>query len=68
LILTNLEFISFKIAFALCAVSTTGYLFSLLVKKVKLAKISTWILAAAFGFLTVNLLALVIFFPFVPGR
>jgi ABC-type transport system involved in cytochrome c biogenesis permease subunit len=60
LILTNLEFISFKIAFALCAVSTTGYLFSLLVKKVKLAKISTWILAAAFGFLTVNLLSAVI--------
>ena len=54
--LINLELISFKIALILCAVSTVGYLFSLLIKKVKLAKISTWILAAAFGFLTVNLL------------
>jgi ABC-type transport system involved in cytochrome c biogenesis permease subunit len=56
LILTSLELISFKIALILCAVSTVGYLSSLLVKKVKLAKISTWILAAAFGFLTVDLL------------
>jgi ABC-type transport system involved in cytochrome c biogenesis permease subunit len=60
LILNNLELISFKIAFILCAVSTVGYLSSLLVKKVKLAKISTWILAAAFGFLTINLLFAVI--------
>jgi ABC-type transport system involved in cytochrome c biogenesis permease subunit len=37
-----------------------GYLSSLLVKKVKLAKISTWILAAAFGFLTVNFLFVII--------
>jgi ABC-type transport system involved in cytochrome c biogenesis permease subunit len=56
LILTNLELISFKIALMLCAVSTVGYLSSLRVKKVKLAKISTWILAAAFGFLTADLL------------
>jgi len=56
LILTNLELISFKIALMLCAVSTVGYLSSLLVKKVKLAKISTWILAAAFVFLTADLL------------
>ena len=56
MILTSLELISFKIALILCAVSTVGYLSSLLVKKVKLAKISTWILAAAFGFLTVDLL------------
>jgi ABC-type uncharacterized transport system permease subunit len=48
--------ISFKIALILCAVSTAGYLLSLLIKKIKLAKISTWILAAAFVFLTVNLL------------
>ena len=54
--LINLELISFKIALILCAISTVGYLSSLLVKKVKLAKISTWILAAAFVFLTVNLL------------
>ena len=56
MILTNLELISFKIALILCAISTVGYLSSLLVKKVKLAKISTWILATAFCFLTVNLL------------
>ena len=56
MILTSLALISFKIALILCAVSTVGYLSSLLVKKVKLAKISTWILAAAFGFLTVDLL------------
>ena len=60
--LINMELISFKIAFVLCAVSTFGYLSSLLIKKVKLAKISTWILSAAFGFLTVNLLFAVIIF------
>ena len=54
--LIDLQLISFKIALILCAVSTVGYLSSLLVKKVKLAKVSTWILAAAFCFLTVNLL------------
>lgn len=48
--------ISFQIAFILSALSTLGYLASLLVKKVKLAKISTWILATAFGCLTLNLL------------
>ena len=60
--LVNLGIILFKIAFILCAVSTAGYLLSLLVKKIKLAKISTWILSAAFGFLTVNLLFTVINF------
>ncbi len=60
MILTNLHMISFKIALILCAVSTIGYLSSLLVKKVKLARISTWILAAAFGFLTVKFLFVVI--------
>ena len=58
--LINMELISFRIAFVLCAVSTFGYLSSLLIRKVKLAKISTWILSAAFGFLTVNLLFAVI--------
>ena len=52
--------ISFKIALILCAVSTVGYLSSLLVKRVKLAKISTWILTAAFVFLTVKFLFVVI--------
>ena len=58
--LINLELISFRIAFTLCAVSTAGFLFSLLIKKIKLAKFSTWILAGAFCFLTVNLLFVVI--------
>ena len=50
----NLEMLSFNTALALCGASTIGYLSSLLVKKVKLAKMSTWVLAAAFAFLTVN--------------
>ena len=53
--LINLQSLSFKIALILCAFSTVGYLSSLLVKRVRLAKISTWILAAAFCFLTVDL-------------
>ncbi|PKN51390.1 MAG: hypothetical protein CVU55_12195 [Deltaproteobacteria bacterium HGW-Deltaproteobacteria-13] len=60
MILTDLELLSFKIALTLCAASTVGYLFSLLVKQVKLAKFSTWILAAAFGFLTVKFLFVII--------
>ena len=48
--------ISLHIASVLSALCTLGYLASLLVKKVKLAKISTWILVTAFGFLTINLL------------
>ena len=39
-----------------CALATAGYLLSLLVKKIELAKVSTWILAIGFLFLTVNLL------------
>jgi len=60
LTLINLENILFNIAFILCAASTAGYLLSLLVKKIKLAKISTWILSTAFCFLTVNLLFAVV--------
>lgn len=56
----NMELFSFKIAFALCALSTAGFLLTLLTKKIKLAKISTWILAVAFGFLTINLFFAVI--------
>lgn len=37
--------------------SALGYLLSLLVQKIQFAKISTWILAAGFVFLTLNLLA-----------
>jgi len=58
--LISLEMILFKIAFALCTLSVAGYLLSLLIKKVALAKISTWVLAIAFGFLTVYLLLAVI--------
>jgi len=54
LILADLERVAFEIAFILCAVSTLGYLSSLLVKRVRLARISTWLLAAAFVFLTVK--------------
>lgn len=54
--LINLQLIMFKIALIFCALSTIGYLFSLVVKRVRLAKVSTWILAIAFGFLTINLL------------
>jgi len=50
-----MEIILFKLAFAFCLLSTAGYLLSLLTKKVVPAKISTWILVIAFGFLTINL-------------
>lgn len=60
MILANLELFSFKIALVLCAVSTVSYLSSLLVQKVKLAKISTWILTVAFVFLTVKFLFVII--------
>jgi ABC-type uncharacterized transport system permease subunit len=59
-ILANLGLIAFKIALLLCALSTAGYLLSLLAKKVKIAKTYTWVLAAAFIFLTVNLLLAVV--------
>jgi ABC-type transport system involved in cytochrome c biogenesis permease subunit len=39
-----------------CTLATAGYLLSLLVKKIQLAKLSTWILASGFLFLTLNLL------------
>lgn len=55
MILADLERIAFEIALILCAVSTLGYLSSLLVKRVRLARISTWLLAAAFVFLTVKI-------------
>lgn len=58
--LISWELISFKIVFALCALSTAGYLLSLLIKRVMLAKISTWILAVTFVFLTINLLLAIV--------
>ena len=53
----NLEWIFFAAAFFLAALSAAGYLFSLLAKRVTLAKISTWILAIAFCLLTAYLVA-----------
>ncbi len=58
--LINTELILFKIAFVLCALSVAGYSLSLLVKRIMLAKISTWILAIAFGFITFYLFFAVI--------
>ena len=54
--MTSLEMSLFLLAAVTCALATVGYLLSLLVKKVVLAKISTWILAGGFVFLTLNLL------------
>jgi ABC-type transport system involved in cytochrome c biogenesis permease subunit len=54
--LTSLEMALFALALGCCALATAGYLLSLLVKKIALAKTSTWILAAGFLFLTVSLL------------
>lgn len=53
----NGELIFFVLALFLAALSAAGYLFSLLVKKVTLAKISTWVLAGAFSLLTCYLIA-----------
>jgi ABC-type transport system involved in cytochrome c biogenesis permease subunit len=50
----------FLSAFVLCALSTVGYLLSLLIKRVALARMSTWILIVAFCFLTINLFLAVI--------
>lgn len=55
--MTSVEMILFVMALACCAMATAGYLLSLLVKRVTLAKISTWILAAGFIGLTLNLFA-----------
>jgi len=54
--LTSLSMTMFALALGCCALATAGYLASLLVKKVVLAKASTWILAAGFLFLTLNLI------------
>jgi ABC-type transport system involved in cytochrome c biogenesis permease subunit len=57
LTLFSLELILFKLALTFCALCTVGYLLSLLVKRVMLARVSTWILMVAFVLLTLNLLA-----------
>ena len=54
--MASLETIMFVPALACCVLAMTGYLLSLLVKKVSLARGSTWILAASFVFLSLYLL------------
>ncbi len=54
--LLSLELILFKLSLSFCALCTFGYLLSLLIKRVMLAKVSTWVLIIVFGFLTLNLL------------
>ena len=54
--LISLELVLFMVTLIFCALSTIGYLLSLVIKKIALAKISTWILAVSFIFLTMNLL------------
>jgi ABC-type uncharacterized transport system permease subunit len=58
--LSDMDLILFNLAVVLCALSTAGYLLSLLVKRVALAKVSTWILIITFVFLTLNLFLAVI--------
>ncbi|HQM46261.1 MAG TPA: cytochrome c biogenesis protein CcsA [Smithellaceae bacterium] len=53
--MTSVEMKFFVVALVSCSLATAGYLLSLVVKKVRLAKISTWILAAGFIGLTLNL-------------
>lgn len=48
--------IFFVLALIGSAVAALGYLLSLLVQKVRLAKISTWVLASCFAFLTLTLI------------
>lgn len=52
----SLELLLFKLSLAFCALCTFGYLLSLLIKRVMLAKVSTWVLIVAFFLLTANLL------------
>lgn len=54
--MANLETVLFGLSLACIAFAALGYLLSLLVQKVQFAKVATWVLAAGFVFLTVNLL------------
>lgn len=55
----DLETALFALAAVCSALAAAGYLLSLLVRKVRLAKISTWILTPGFVFLTLNLMVAV---------
>lgn len=61
--MTDPQTIMFSLALICCALATVGYLSSLLVKRVLLAKMSTWILAVGFGLLTLDLLWVFIYSP-----
>ncbi len=54
--MTDSETLLFALSFVCIAVAALGYLLSILAQKVRLAKMSTWILAAGFVFLTLNLI------------
>ncbi len=54
--MASVESILFGLSLTCIAFAALGYLLSLLVQKVQFAKISTWVLAAGFLFLTLNLL------------
>lgn len=54
--LTSLEAILFGLALVCLALAAMGYLLSLLLQKVHFAKVSTWVLAAGFVLLTLNLI------------
>ena len=54
--MANLEAILFGLSMTCFTFSALGYLLSLLVQKVRFARVSTWVLAAGFAFLTLNLL------------
>ncbi len=58
--LFSLEMILFQLALAFCILCTFGYLLSLLIKRVILAKISTWVLAISFCFLTLGLVTVIL--------
>ncbi|MFO7570846.1 MAG: cytochrome c biogenesis protein CcsA [Smithellaceae bacterium] len=53
--MTSLESVLFVVACLCTGASTIGYLLSLLVKNMQLARVSTWVLAAGFAFLTLGL-------------
>ncbi|HOW57583.1 MAG TPA: cytochrome c biogenesis protein CcsA [Smithellaceae bacterium] len=54
--MNNADFLLFNLAIAFGVLSTAGYLLSLFLKRVALARISTWILLASFALMTVTLL------------
>lgn len=58
--MSNMDSLIFNLAVAFAAISAAGYLLSLLLKRVALAKTATWILLASFALMTITLLLSVI--------